>query len=206
MRHDCVNLQMTMFDYFDGYKYHSVKQRYMCGLDKQMSMSLGRLHDASKTEYSFLDDNGQPDNHPLNEILAVMLQWFKERYAHLMPSKTKAADVVPQLAIDNHVALLQLLDSKLDDPAPGQTATPWPKNDKVGDQLKPTKKRESQDAKTKKHQTKRLKTNDSGKGGTRASDSSKASGSGATVRAPPLRTRGSRTQRGVGSTRSKRIR
>lgn len=125
-----------------------------------------------------------------------MLKWFNERYAHLDASKINATDVAPKLAIDDHVALLRLLDSKLDDPAPDQKVTLWPKHDKVGDQLNPTKKRKSEHAKTK-HRTKRVKTNDSSKSGARASGSFKASGSAGVA----VQTQGGKTQRRVGSSR-----
>ena len=205
MRHNCNNLQMTMYDYFDGYKYDSEKHRYICGIDKRMAMSHGWLHDAAKDRYYFLDDNGPPKNHPLNKIITVMLKWFNERYAHLDASKTNATDVVPKLALDNHVALLRLLDSKLDDPAPDQKVTLWPKHDKVGDQLKAAKKQRSS-GDEEKPRVKRVKTIQSGKASARASSSARASGSPSpAVSRAPVRTRGGRLTRGSAA-RSKIIR
>ncbi|KAI0688438.1 hypothetical protein C8T65DRAFT_119812 [Cerioporus squamosus] len=171
MRNNCNNLQMTMtmFDYFDNYSYDAEQERYLCGLHKQVSMTNGRLQDAGKKRFSFLDDDGKPGNHPIDAIFDVMLEWFRERYDAL----TRIPAPGKKLRVDDHTALLQLLDSKLDDPPPGGgKAAVWPENDKVGDQLKPAKKHGS-DGADEKPRAKRVKTNDSGKGGARASGSGK---------------------------------
>lgn len=188
MLHNCNNVQMTMHDHFDDYKYAPSRNRYFCGTDKYYSMLGGRLWDVNHKTYHFLDDDGKPGNHPIGEIFAVMLKWFKKRYEALeqVPANTES------LPLDDHTALLQLLDSKLDDPPPGEKATIWPEKDKVEDQLKPTKKH-GRDSDDKALRAKRVKTKESRKGGARAFRSRKASGSsGAVARVPPSRTRGSR--------------
>ena len=107
--------------------------------------------------------------------------------------------------LHDHIALLEILDSYLDDPEPGKQAPKWPENDKVGDQLKAAKKQRS-GGDEEKPRVKRVKTIQSGKASARASSSARASGSPSpAVSRAPVRTRGGRLTRGSAA-RSKIIR
>ncbi|TFK84016.1 hypothetical protein K466DRAFT_602368 [Polyporus arcularius HHB13444] len=175
MRHNCENLQMTMFDYFDDYKYNVHLKRYLCGSDKRNAMRYGRLIDAANQRFCFLDDNDKLRNHPIDEIFRTALRWFSERYRlkELEDESTSKDELGPNPKVlealskqlDDHTALLQLLDSELDDPPPGQKATVWPEMDKVGDQLRPApaqkKRRGKGDGGT--HTGKRVKADSSAK-------------------------------------------
>ena len=100
--------------------------------------------------------------------------------------------------LHDHIALLEILDSYLDDPEPGKQAPKWPENDKVGDQLKAAKKQRS-GGDEEKPRVKRVKTIQSGKASARASSSARASGSPSpAVSRAPVRTRGSRLTRDSG--------
>ena len=130
-----------MFDYFDQFQF---QDRYCCGLDKRNAMRLGELRGSKSKRYAFKGDEDVPKT-PLNAILAAMLLWFQARYVKLLPNDDdpdisdemrkihKRADVDDSHSeesagsLDSHDALLKLLEAQLQ--------RPWPKNDKVGDQL-----------------------------------------------------------------------
>ncbi len=174
-----------MFDYFDGYKYDVNKQRYVCGSDKRAAMRDGRLVDVADQRYRFLGDNcdGEPRNHPIDQIFRTCVRWFSGRYKlkelqawerergeDESPSEDELGPdpkVLEALSkqLDDHTALLQLLDSKLDDPPPSQRATVWPEMDKVGDQLRPApvKKKRGRKGGRGTHLGKRVKADPSAK-------------------------------------------
>ncbi|RDX41023.1 hypothetical protein OH76DRAFT_257635 [Lentinus brumalis] len=168
LRNNCQNLQMTMFDYFDGYKYDVTKQHYVCGSDKRGAMRDGRLVDVADQRYRFLGDNrdGEPRNHPIDQIFRTCVRWFSGRYKlkELQAwERERGEDESPsedELGPDP-----KLLDSKLDDPPPSQRATVWPEMDKVGDQLRPApvKKKRGRKGGRGTHLGKRVKADPSAK-------------------------------------------
>ncbi|KAI0696571.1 hypothetical protein C8T65DRAFT_615307 [Cerioporus squamosus] len=156
LRHNCDNVQITMFDYFDWYSYN--KGQYRCGGDKRTTIRSGKLEKSGSGLYDFLGDDDLSDSQPLNFLFGAMLEWFEARYKTLnyvdekntgilnwrLALARRRAGQVPggsgkegqsqkraaenQLPIDSHAALLELLDMVLE--------MDWPKNDRVDDQLK----------------------------------------------------------------------
>ncbi|OBZ79412.1 hypothetical protein A0H81_00657 [Grifola frondosa] len=103
----------------------------------------------------FMDDD-KSNNHPLNDVLDKFLFWLKATYKVALfiasPPGSSTPGMIPALdevqarmkthvaklqeeytaqktALDNHNALLQLLDESL------AQQSSWPKNDKLGDQM-----------------------------------------------------------------------
>lgn len=104
-RHNCRNLQVTMFDYFDWYSLNE-EGSYCCGSDKRTAMVNGALQKAGSGSFGFLGDDGRPTSQPLNAVFGAMLRWFKVRYERLAPSTVSD----PQVGGANWVDVLMAQD------------------------------------------------------------------------------------------------
>lgn len=217
LRHDCDELPMVMFDYFEDFKYSVKHDSYCCGIGKWALVRAGRLTSIGAWT-SCLGDDGEADSHPLNDIFYEMLSWFVARYClhdeaqkplikaqqrcRVDPNKELYEAMVAKL--ETHNALLGLLDEQL--------KAGWPLKDKIGDQLNPRKPRRAEqngneDGGSQEPSAKRVKNDERGNEGktcraVETQNVSRKGGKASGFRGRPVRTGGGqkpRTRRGLGS-------
>ena len=92
LRHNCGEVQATMFDFFDWYSVH--KDGYRCGSEKRSTMENGVFRQPGTDRgFTFYDDDDLASGQPLNAIFEIMLSWFSARYKRLKAAVIKDPNV-----------------------------------------------------------------------------------------------------------------
>ncbi|KAI0916061.1 hypothetical protein AcV5_003504 [Taiwanofungus camphoratus] len=82
LRHNCTDVCEFMSEFFDAATLQN--GRYTCGERKWAAMRFGEVTSGRKCEKLVFKDDDDGNEHPLNNILKILLQWFRAYYAVLL--------------------------------------------------------------------------------------------------------------------------
>ncbi|KAI0916047.1 hypothetical protein AcW1_009422 [Taiwanofungus camphoratus] len=82
LRHNCTDVGEFMHEFFDAAALQD--GRYTCGERKWTAVRYGEVTSGRKCEKLVFKDDDDGDEHPLNNILKILLQWFRAYYAVLI--------------------------------------------------------------------------------------------------------------------------